>query len=77
MLLVYYPAGLTECNIRRIVIEPALAENFLKVIENHTAGDPMRGDIKGTNLSRRQIAERMGRPRYSGPTWQRRARKPA
>ena len=24
-----------------------------KVIENHTAGDPMRGDIKWTNLSRR------------------------
>ena len=37
-----------------------MAENFLKVIENHTAGDPMRGDIKWTNLSRRQIAERMG-----------------
>jgi hypothetical protein len=37
-----------------------LAENFLKVIENHTAGDPMRGEIKWTNLSRRQIAERMG-----------------
>jgi Rhodopirellula transposase DDE domain len=32
----------------------------MKVIENHTAGDPMRGDIKWTNLSRRQIAERMG-----------------
>ena len=37
-----------------------MAENFLKVIENHTAGDPMRGDIKWTNMSRRQIAERMG-----------------
>jgi Rhodopirellula transposase DDE domain len=32
----------------------------MKVIEHHTAGDPMRGDIKWTNLSRRQIAERMG-----------------
>jgi DDE family transposase len=30
------------------------------VIENHTAGDPMRGDVKWTNLSRREIAERMG-----------------
>jgi hypothetical protein len=40
-----------------------LAENFLKVLEHHTAGDPMRGDIKWTNLSRRQIAggmERLG-----------------
>jgi DDE family transposase len=30
------------------------------VLEDHTAGDPMRGDVKWTNLSRRQIAERMG-----------------
>ena len=27
---------------------------------DYTAGDPMRGDVKWTNLSRRQIAERMG-----------------
>jgi hypothetical protein len=45
---------------RRIVIEPALAEKFLKIIEHHTAGDPKRGDITWTNLSRRQVAERMG-----------------
>ena len=45
---------------RRIVVEPALAENFLKVLEDHTAGDPMRGDVKWTNLSRGQIAKRMG-----------------
>lgn len=30
------------------------------MLEDHTAGDPMRGDVKWTNLSRRQIAERMG-----------------
>jgi hypothetical protein len=29
------------------------------VLQDHTAGDPMRGDIKWTNLSRRQIAQRM------------------
>jgi hypothetical protein len=31
------------------------------VLEDHTAGDPMRGDVKWTNLSRSEIAARMGR----------------
>jgi hypothetical protein len=31
------------------------------VLEDHTAGDPMRGDVKWTNLSRGEIAARMGR----------------
>jgi hypothetical protein len=39
--------------------DPALAETFLKVLQDHTAGDPMRAEVKWTNLSRRQIAERM------------------
>jgi hypothetical protein len=30
------------------------------VLEDHTAGDPMRGDVKWTNLSRGEIAKRMG-----------------
>jgi hypothetical protein len=30
------------------------------VLEDHTAGDPMRGDVKWTNLSRGEIARRMG-----------------
>jgi Rhodopirellula transposase DDE domain len=30
------------------------------VLEDHTAGDPMRGEIKWTNLSRGEIASRMG-----------------
>ena len=42
-----------------IDICPTLEENFLKVLHDHTAGDPMRADVKGTNLSRRQIAERL------------------
>ena len=42
-----------------IDLGPGLEENFLKVLHDHTAGDPMRGDVKGTNLSRRQIAERL------------------
>jgi Rhodopirellula transposase DDE domain len=29
------------------------------VLEDHTAGDPMRADVKWTNLSRRQIADRL------------------
>ena len=44
---------------RLIEIDPALEENFLKVLQDHTAGDPMRAEVKWTNLSRRQIAERI------------------
>jgi Rhodopirellula transposase DDE domain len=36
-----------------------LEENFLKVLNDHTAGDPMRAEVKWTNLSRRQIARRL------------------
>ena len=32
----------------------------MKVLEDHTAGDPMRGDVKWTNLSREQISRRLG-----------------
>jgi Rhodopirellula transposase DDE domain len=42
-----------------IEVAPALAENFLKVLQDHTAGDPMRAEVKWTNLSRRQIARRL------------------
>src|SRR3954447_22669136 len=45
---------------RLIEASPALEENFLKVLHDHTAGDPMRAEVKWTNLSRRQIAERLG-----------------
>jgi len=31
----------------------------LKVLQSHTAGDPMRSDVKWTNLSRRQISRRL------------------
>ena len=37
-------------------ITPTIEENFLKVLQDHTAGDPMRAEVKWTNLSRRQIA---------------------
>lgn len=35
---------------------PALPENFEKVVEEHTAGDPMHADVKWTNLTQQQIA---------------------
>jgi hypothetical protein len=43
-----------------IAIDPTIEANFHKVLEDHTAGDPMRADVKWTNLSRRQIAKRLG-----------------
>ncbi len=42
-----------------IDICPTLEENFLKVLHDHTTGDPMRADVKWTNLSRREIAKRL------------------
>ena len=38
----------------------AIEANFCKVLEDHTAGDPMRVGVKWTNLFRRLIAKRMG-----------------
>lgn len=38
---------------------PQIVENFLNVLRDHTAGDPMRADVKWTNLSRRQISRRL------------------
>jgi hypothetical protein len=42
-----------------IEIDPAVEANFRKVLEDHTAGDLMRPELKWTNLSRRQIAKRV------------------
>jgi hypothetical protein len=42
-----------------IETDPAIEANFHKVLEDHTAGDPMRPEVKWTNLSRRQIAARI------------------
>lgn len=42
-----------------IAVCATLEENFLKVLLDHTAGDPMRVEVKWTNLSRRQIAARL------------------
>jgi DDE family transposase len=43
-----------------IEINPAIEVNFHQVLEDHTAGDPMRLEVRWTNLSRRQIAKRIG-----------------
>jgi hypothetical protein len=43
-----------------IAVSPALEENFFKVLQDHTAGDPMRAEVKWTNLSRGQISHRLG-----------------
>lgn len=42
-----------------IGIAPAIEENFFQVLQDHTAGDPMRPEVKWTNLSRGQIAKRV------------------
>jgi DDE family transposase len=42
-----------------IELNPTVEANFRKVLEDHTAGDPMRPELKWTNLSRRQIAKRV------------------
>src|SRR5690348_8444870 len=44
---------------RLITISADLEENFFQVLRDHTAGDPMRPEVKWTNLSRRQIAKRL------------------
>jgi hypothetical protein len=36
-----------------------LRDNFLEVLRRYTAGDPMREDVKWTNLTKREIADRL------------------
>ncbi len=38
---------------------PKIDEAFLDVLKNHTAGDPMQENVLWTNLTRREIAERL------------------
>jgi hypothetical protein len=38
---------------------PAIDEQFLAVLADHTAGDPMDEQIRWTNLSRQEIADRL------------------
>src|SRR6202165_208846 len=38
---------------------PQLDENFLRVLRDYTAGDPMRDDVRWTNLNLAEIAQRL------------------
>ena len=38
---------------------PDIDEQFLAVLQDHTAGDPMREDVRWTNLTPREITERL------------------
>jgi len=38
---------------------PGLRDNFHKVLRRYTAGDPMREDVKWTNLTKREITDRL------------------
>src|SRR3981189_2650824 len=56
----YRPLAKKGGGRRRLIgTDPTIEANFPKVLEGHTAGDPMRREVKWTNLSRRQIASRV------------------
>ena len=40
---------------------PELRDNFQEVLRRYTAGDPMRDDVKWTNLSKREIVNRLAK----------------
>ena len=42
-----------------IEIDATLNDNFLRGLQDHTAGAPLSAEVKWTNLSRRQMARRM------------------
>lgn len=40
---------------------PKLEENFFEVLRHYTAGDPMREEVQWTNLTQKEIAERLAK----------------
>ena len=44
---------------RSIETIPNLSENFLKILRDYTAGDPMDETVRWTNLSHQQIADKL------------------
>src|SRR5213594_2195172 len=44
---------------RLIDLSPHLERNFLDVLLDHTAGEPMRPEVKWTDLTRREICGRL------------------
>jgi hypothetical protein len=49
-----------------IAVDPTIEVRFLQVLDDHTAGDPMRSEVRWTNLSRRRIAARISELGESG-----------
>lgn len=43
---------------RLIETIPLLEQNLIEVLREHTAGDPMRVDVRWTNLSRQEMGRR-------------------
>ena len=41
------------------VVCPNLVDNVLRILHDHTAGDPMRQEVRWTNLSRRNISRQL------------------
>lgn len=44
---------------RKIDTIPGLSEKFLKILQDYTAGDPMDREIRWTNLTHQQIADKL------------------
>lgn len=44
---------------RKIDTIPGLSEKFLKILRDYTAGDPMDSEIRWTNLTHQQIADKL------------------
>jgi hypothetical protein len=61
------PEALQQSRIRRVgggrkpshEILPGLEAAFLQVLQEHTAGSPMRATVKWTNLTHQEIADRL------------------
>lgn len=44
---------------RKVDTIPGLSEKFLKILRDYTAGDPMDSEIRWTNLTHQQIADKL------------------
>ena len=61
------PNALQQTRIRRagggrkssLAVLPGLEAAFLQVLEDDTAGSPMKAEVKGTNLTHQEIADRL------------------
>ncbi|MFA7238445.1 MAG: hypothetical protein WC058_16440, partial [Phycisphaeraceae bacterium] len=51
---------------RLIDLCPQVEIHFLEVLAEHTTGDPMREQVKWTDLTRREISQRLAAPGGAG-----------